>query len=192
MRKSIKYSIVVWSAGAIAACFNFFPPLLHFSAYFVRPAIADSIITMKSPKYSGFTRDGSRRYELSAASLAQDIGHGEIINLEEPRMSLELADGRTLKASATTGVFNAISNVLTLRPNVTLAVRTGSEIHLSEAVIDLRNSTLISERPFEIESEEKTLRGNRLEISESGTIVIVDGTLIRSGNIIRFDRYALP
>lgn len=193
MRNLIKISL---AAGIVAAVLvvGFNPSLLlsHLPADIARPAIPATKMTMTAPKLSGFTCDGRCRYELTAKTAAQDFPRADGVNLEEPRVSLETADGRKLNLWAATGVFDLTTSVLTMRRDVVLAVRTGIEIHLSEAVVDMRNNTLISEQPFEIESEQNTLRGNRLEISESGTIVIVDGTLIRSGNILRFDRYALP
>ena len=192
MRNLIKISL---AAGIVAAALvvGFNPSLLlsHLPADIARPAMAATKITMTAPRLSGLTCDGRCRYELTAKTAVHDVGGTDAFNLDEPRVSLETADGRKLNLWAATGIFDPRINVLTFR-DVVLAVRTGVEIHLGEAVVDMRNNTLISEQPFEIESEQNTLRGNRLEISEAGTIVIVDGTLIRSGNILRFDRYALP
>jgi hypothetical protein len=74
---------------------------------------------------------------------------------------------------------------------VVLTAGPAHEIHLSEAQIDLGNNTVTSETPFQIAAETGTILAHRLQVSEAGTIVVVNGVLIRSGNIIQFDNYAL-
>jgi hypothetical protein len=63
---------------------------------------------------------------------------------------------------------------------------------MSEAVIDTRNNTVISKKPIQFKSENRTIRANRLELSGSGIIAISNESITEDGNIIRFDKYAVP
>src|SRR5438128_1943759 len=74
-------------------------------------------ITTTSPKYSGFSHDGRHRYEVAAKSAVQ-VPNGDHVNLNEPSVTLELANGRRLALQAPTGVFNVSAAVLTMRNDV--------------------------------------------------------------------------
>jgi LPS export ABC transporter protein LptC len=148
-------------------------------------------IQMTSPKYAGFSRDGRHRYEVVAKSAVQ-VPHGDHVDLNEPSVTLELANGRKLSLQAPTGVFNVSNAVLTMRNDVIGTSGIGDGLYLSQAVVDLNSNTLVSDGPVEVKSEQTILRGNRLEVLDSGFVVISDGSINRDDNIIYFDKYALP
>jgi lipopolysaccharide export system protein LptC len=180
MRHSIK---LVLAASTIVALFS--------AADAVRSATAETL-TMRNAKYSGVTADG-RRYELTAPSVTLDAQSAQAVELDQPQATLVMPDGKTINISAASGIFDPATTVATMR-NVILATRPGHDIRLGQAVIDLRNTTVVSEGPFEFQSDTDTVvSGNHLELSlKTGTIVIVDGMLIRADSIIYFDTYALP
>jgi LPS export ABC transporter protein LptC len=155
------------------------------------PALTGTKLMMKSPKYSGYTRGGGRRYEVAAASAVQQLQGAGGVELDQPRVRLESANGTTLDLSAATGLLDFAMIRVAMRDDVVLRAGPAHEIHLSEITIDLRNNTVVSETPFEIVSATDTIRGHRLEVSEAGVIIILDGTLTHSGNVVHFDRYML-
>jgi LPS export ABC transporter protein LptC len=155
-----------------------------------RPIISGPI-TMTSPKYSGFSGDGRHRYEVAAKSAVQ-VPNGDHVNLNEPSVTLELANGRKLALQAPTGVFNVSAAVLTMRNDVVGTSGTGDALYLSQAVVDLNNNTLVSDGPVEVKSEQTILRGNHLELLGSGFIVISNGSINRDDNVVYFHTYALP
>jgi LPS export ABC transporter protein LptC len=190
MRHRTGLSRAAAAVATIAVWFNGFAWISYLSVTLLRPAIAEPLFTVKNPKFSGYTRDGLRHYELTANSAEEDAQGAGGLNLDQPRVWFETTNGSKLDVSAATGLLNK-TYILTMRRDVVVAAGTSREIRLSEAVVDLRNSTVTSETPFEITSQTNTIRGNRLEVSESGNMVIVDGTISHSGNIIHFDRYVV-
>jgi hypothetical protein len=58
--------------------------------------------------------------------------------------------------------------------------------------IDVRNNSLVADGFFEIKPEQAILRGNRLELIDTGVIVISNGSITRHENVIYFERYAFP
>lgn len=130
-------------------------------------------MTMTEPKLSGYTRDG-RRYELSASAAAQDITRADVVSLERPHALLELSDHNRLEMRAAEGVFDRKAGILTLRRDIVLGTNDGNEARMSEAVIDLREGSVVSNQPVEVRMQQGTLRGNRLAVSRSGEIIRFD------------------
>ncbi len=148
--------------------------LVALPASIGRLTFSGTKVTMTEPKLAGFTRD-ERRYELIAVAAAQDVTKMDVVNFEEPRASLEMADGSTVNLRAMIGKFDRKANLLTLRRDIVLTSTSGYEAHLSQAVVDVKNGNIISEEPVEVMSQQGTLRGNRLEIMKSDEIVRFDG-----------------
>jgi len=139
-----------------------------------RLTISGTKMTMTDLKLPGYTRDG-RRYELTATSAAEDRVRPGVANLEEPRASVEMADGTIINLRAAIGIFDRKEGVLTLRGNILLTSNGGHEMRLDEAVVDVRSGNIVSDQPVEVKMQQGSLRGNRLEVIKSGEIVRFDG-----------------
>lgn len=139
-----------------------------------RLTISRSGMVMTEPKLAGYTRD-ERRYELTANAAAQDLTQTDVVNFEEPRASLEMADGSTVKMQSAVGIFDRKAGVLTLRRGIVVTSTGGYEMRLSQAIIDVRNGNIISDQPVEVKMRQGTLQGNRFEVIRSGEIVRFDG-----------------
>jgi lipopolysaccharide export system protein LptC len=151
--------------------------LSELPASFGRLSVSGTRMTMTEPRLAGYTRDG-RRYELTANAAAQDIARADVVNLEQPRASLEMSENNKLEMQAAEGVFDRKAGVLTLRRNILLTSTEGHEARLSEAVIDMRDGSVISDKPVEVKSLQGTLRSNRLQVLKSGEIVRFDGGVV--------------
>lgn len=160
-------------ATTLAVYFNPLRVLAKLPASIGGLKLSGTKVTMIEPKLAGFTRD-DRRYELSANAAAQDVLHRDVVNFEEPRASLEMADGSTINMQAATGSFDRKANVLTLLRDIVLTSTSGYQALLSQAVVDVKNGSIVSEEPVEVTSQQGTLRGNRLEVMKSGEIVRFD------------------
>ena len=136
--------------------------------------ISGSKMTMAQPRLSGYMRD-DRRYELSASAAAQDITRPDIVDLQQPRASLEMLDRSKIDMQAAVGIFDRKAGVLTLRRDIVLTSTSGYEVRLSQAVIDVHNGDIVSEQPVEVKMQQGTLNANRLEITKSGEIIRFDG-----------------
>ena len=162
------------AATALAIWFNPLRMLASLPISVSRISLSGNKVTMIDPKLAGYTRD-ERRYELTATSAAQADGRKDVVNLEEPRASLEMADLSTIKMKASFGVFDRGAGVLTLTRDIVLTSSSGYEVHLSQAVIDIRSGNITSDEPVEVIAQQGTLRSNRLEVTKSGDIVRFDG-----------------
>src|SRR5262249_3493985 len=103
-----------------------------------------SLMTMTEPSLSGYTSD-HHRYELSAAA-AENITSA-IVNFREPRATLEMVDKSTINMKAAIGMFDRKANLLTLNRDIVLTSSGGYEVHLNQAVIDMKSGNITSDQP---------------------------------------------
>jgi lipopolysaccharide export system protein LptC len=136
--------------------------------------ISGTKITMQAPKLSGYTRD-ARWYEFTARSAAQDITNPNVIELRDIQAKIEAEDKSTINLSATDGVFDRKSGVLTLGRDILLKSTSGYEVQLSEAVIDTGSGEVVSNRPVEVRMLQGKLNANRVEVIKAGEVVRFDG-----------------
>jgi lipopolysaccharide export system protein LptC len=136
--------------------------------------MSGSKMTMTKPKIAGYTRD-EQRYELSATAAAQDATRIDVVNLEEPRATLEMLDRSKIDMKAEVGIFDRKASILTLRRDIVITSTSGYEMRLSQAVIDIRNGNIVSEQPVEVKMQQGTIQGNRLEVTKSGEVIRFDG-----------------
>lgn len=131
-------------------------------------------ITMEEPRLTGFTLD-SRAYEFSAAAAAQDITKPNLVELNKLHAKMEMQDKSTVEMSATSGVYDVKSEMLTLNDDIHLVSSTGYEGRLSEAVIDVRKGNVVSDRPVWVKMLNGFLNAKRLDIGENGSVVRFSG-----------------
>jgi len=136
--------------------------------------VSGTKITMQQPRLAGFTRDG-RAYELTAQAAAQDVANLDTVELQGISGSSEMADKTVFELSASSGIFNTKTEMLTLRQNVLLKSSAGLAVYLSEALIDVHRSNIVSEKPVEVKTQQGTVNANRLEVADSGGIIRFDG-----------------
>ena len=172
--------VLLLLAIAVAVLAVLFNPLRFLTELPINIAglsITSARMTMTEPQLAGYTRD-KRRYELTANSAVQDFANADIVNLDEPRASIEMSDRSTIKMQAASGMFDRKEGVLTLRRDIMLTSSAGYEIRLQEAIVDVRTGNIVSNQPVELGSQHGTLRGNRLEVMKSGEIIRLDGDVI--------------
>jgi lipopolysaccharide export system protein LptC len=136
--------------------------------------VSGSKITMERPHLSGFTSD-ARAYELSADAAAQDITKPDIVELHNIRAKLQMQDKSTVEMTAVLGIYNSKGEMLKLDRNIDLSSSTGYAGHLSEALIDIRNGNVVSDKPVEVKLLQGVLNANRLDIEKSGDLVTFGG-----------------
>jgi len=151
-----------------------------------RMIIQGSKITMESPRMSGFTADG-RAYDLTAAAAAQEITRPDVIELQEIRAKVEMADKAIVNMTAVSGLYNAKGELLTLNEYIVLVSSTGYEAYLTEAFVDIRKGQIVSEKPVEVKLLNGVINSNRLEVIDSGDLVRFDGGVAMK---VRFDNDA--
>ena len=168
-------------AGILAMLFmvvaaNYMPPIggLRLPGELGKLVIKGTKITMQQPRLTGFTND-SRAYEFTANAAAQDITKPDLVELHAPHAKIQMQDKSTVTMSAVSGVYNMKSEMLTLNDDIDLVSSIGYEGRLSEASIDVRKGSVVSEKPVSVKLLNGFLNAQRLEVVDNGTMVRFGG-----------------
>jgi lipopolysaccharide export system protein LptC len=167
-------ALVVVSVFALASWVSQLKMLIRLPGDLQGLVIQGSKITMQAPRISGYTTDG-RPYQLSARAAAQDIANPNKVELQDLRAKVEMQDKTTIDMVAMLGVYETKSEMLVLRDSILLTASNGYEARLSEAVIDIRKGTIVSDKPVAVKMLEGTLNANRLQVLEAADLLRFDG-----------------
>lgn len=159
---------------AIATFFNPLRFLYKLPADIGTLVVSGTKITMEAPRLAGYTRD-SRAYELTARAAAQDLSRPDLVELKDIKAKLDMQDRSSMQMSAAGGLYNAKSEMLTLGPDILLSSSTGYEGRLSEAQIDIRKGSIVSDKPVAVKMLKGTLNANTLEVVDAGDVVRFGG-----------------
>jgi lipopolysaccharide export system protein LptC len=155
---------------------NYMPPIGGFRlpGELGKLVIHGTRITMQQPRLAGYTVD-SRAYEFSADSAGQDITKPNLVELHQLHAKMQLQDNSTVEMSATSGVYDAKTEMLTLHDDIELVSSSGYEGQLIEAVIDVRKGNVVSDKPVAVKMLDGFLNAKRLDIVDRGSIVRFSG-----------------
>jgi lipopolysaccharide export system protein LptC len=168
--------VVVLSMAAIVgvSIFNPFRILTKLPLDMGNLVVSGTKITMETPHLSGFSPDG-RPYELWAKAATQDLTDPDNVELKTLRAKVMMEDKSTMTMDARTGKFNSKTQMLYLYQDIFLQTSTGYEARLTEAVIDIANGIVTSEKPVDVKLLNGTLLGQRMRITEHGDLVRFEG-----------------
>jgi lipopolysaccharide export system protein LptC len=155
---------------------NYMPPLGEFRlpGEIGNLVIQGPKIIMGSPRLAGYTTD-SRAYEFTANTAAQDINKPDMLELDQIRATMEMADKTTVKMTAATGLYDLKGEMLTLNKDIVLISSTGYQGFLSEAVVDMRKGNVVSEKPVRVNMLNGFLNAKRLEVIDNGELLRFGG-----------------
>jgi lipopolysaccharide export system protein LptC len=136
--------------------------------------ISGTTITMESPHMAGFTAD-RRPYEVWARNAKQDVTDPSKIMLEFLKAKVEMEDKTVVDMDARNGLFNNKTQQLQLQDKIFLKSSTGYEARLTEAVVDMDKSTVVSDKPVAVKLLNGTLDAQNLEILENGALLKFGG-----------------
>jgi lipopolysaccharide export system protein LptC len=131
--------------------------------------ISGTKITMQQPRLAGFTQD-RRPYVVTARAAAQDVAKPDAVELQELRAKIEMKDTGAFEMTAQVGFFESKADQLTLQDNITVS-SANFQARLSEAVVNVRTSQIVSEKPVEVTIPQGTINANRLEVTNSGEVI---------------------
>jgi lipopolysaccharide export system protein LptC len=188
MRHSRRVRVLRWAVPAalavllaIVTAVSYFDPMRVILARIPGSAtgmvISGTKITMQAPKLSGYTRD-QRWYELSARGATQDVTKPDQLELDTIRAKIETQDKSTMNLSATDGLYDRKSGILTLGRDVVVTSSSGVEVRLNDAVVDTATGDIVSNKPVQVEMLQGTVRSNRLEVTAGGEVIRFDGGVI--------------
>ncbi len=139
--------------------------------------ISGTKITMESPRLAGFTKD-QRGYEVTAKAAAQDMTKPEFVELKDLRAKLAMPDNNSAELITIGGMYNTKTEILTLGPNILLRSTNGYEARLADAVVEVRQGKITSDKPVEVKMTRGKLNANRLEVVNSGEVIRFEGGVV--------------
>jgi lipopolysaccharide export system protein LptC len=131
-------------------------------------------ITMQAPKLTGYTSD-SRPYEFTAETAAQDINKPDLVELQHLHARLQMEDKSTVEMTAPSGLYDMKADTVVLNEDIALASSTGYAARLQEAVVDMHNGNVVSNKPVAVKLLNGFLNAQRMSISENGDVIHFDG-----------------
>jgi lipopolysaccharide export system protein LptC len=135
-------------------------------------------ITMQQPRLTGFTSD-SRPYEFTADAAQQDITKPELVELQQIRAKIQMADKSVVHITADGGLYNMKADMLTLKDNIHLVSSTGYEARLRQAVVDMSKGNVVSDTPVWVKLLDGDLNAKHMEVVDKGDVLhFTDVTLV--------------
>src|ERR1700712_2398735 len=170
---------VALSMGAIIAIsiFNPFRLLTKLPLDIGNLVVSGTKITMESPHLSGFSPD-QRPYEMWAKTATQDLTVPNRVELNTLHAKVLMQDRTMVTMEALIGLYDTKLQVMDLQKNIFLQSSTGYEARLSQARVDMANSTITSEEPVDVKLLNGTLTADKLRITEKGELVRFEGRVV--------------
>lgn len=128
-------------------------------------------VGMEQPRLTGYTKD-ALPYELTARLASQDLAQPGVLELNDLRANIQTKDQGKIEISAKTGVYTVKADQLQLVDDILVQTTVGYEARLEQALIDMKKGTIVSDRPVRATFPQGSIESNRLEISESGSVIL--------------------
>ena len=172
-------TLVVLAMGAIIgiSIFNPFRLLTTLPLDMGNLVVSGTKITMETPHLSGFSPD-QRPYEMWAKTATQDLTVPNRVELNTLRAKVMMEDRTKVTMEAVIGLYDTKAQVLDLQKNIFLQSSTGYEARMSQARVDMANSTVTSEEPVDVKLLNGTLTADKLRIVEKGEMVRFEGRVV--------------
>jgi lipopolysaccharide export system protein LptC len=135
--------------------------------------VSGTKIKMNQPRLAGVTRD-NRRYDMVAQAAAQDVTKPDMVELQGIDATMEMRDKVVFKTSAKDGLYNTKTEQLTLNHNIVVTSSSGYQAFLNEAVVDVRASRIVSDKPVEVKTATWSISANHMEVSDAGDLMRFD------------------
>jgi lipopolysaccharide export system protein LptC len=95
--------------------------------------------------------------------------------LNQIQAKIELEDKSMVNLTAKSGSYDMKTEMLTLVDTIHVVSSNGYEARLSEAVVDVHNGTIISEKPVWVKLTGSVVNGQKLEVRDSGNVIRFSG-----------------
>ena len=137
--------------------------------------VSGTKITMEAPRLAGFTRD-KRAYEMTARSAATDItAPDDKMELQGVHAKFETQDHALVDVRAVSGLYDRKGDKLLLKEDIVITSTSGYEGHLTEAMVDLKDSNVTSDKPVEVKMLDGILIANQMEVVKGGEMIRFSG-----------------
>jgi lipopolysaccharide export system protein LptC len=137
--------------------------------------VSGTKITMEAPRLAGFTRD-KRAYEMTARSAATDItAPDDKMELQGVHAKFETQDHALVDVTAASGLYDRKGDKILLKENIVITSTSGYEGHLTEALVDLKDSNVTSDKPVVVKMLDGILNANQMEVVKGGELIRFGG-----------------
>ncbi|MEM1371678.1 MAG: LPS export ABC transporter periplasmic protein LptC, partial [Pseudomonadota bacterium] len=141
------------------------------------PEITTQDLTMRNPRYSGFTGDGGR-YEVRAETAKQDFSGTNTIELTGIAGTLTDARDVVTTLAADTGAFQTTAGVLTLADNITIRASNGMAADLREARIETKTGVITSQQPVRVQMNANRIDALTMQVRQNERAAVFDGDVV--------------
>jgi lipopolysaccharide export system protein LptC len=177
LRKAVPAILVLSLGGLVAA--NYLNPArwLRVPTEFGTLVISGSKITMEAPRLAGFTKD-QREYEVTATSASQDTKNPTIVEMKEISGRIDMEDKSKVTLTAVEGVYDTKADLLKLSQEILIVSTAGYQGRLIEAEVEVKKGRIVSEKPVQLKMPQGTLDANRMEVTETGSVIRFEGGVV--------------
>lgn len=135
-----------------------------------RTAIEGGKLVMSDPVLTGQNAKGEL-YKLTAARATQDLGHPNIITLQDIKASLPIGGGATASIEAKSAVYDRKTEVVTFSEPFQVDTDSGMTAKLEQARFDMRAGQLISKAPVKITTDQGDLVARSMRMGDNGKTI---------------------
>jgi lipopolysaccharide export system protein LptC len=137
-------------------------------------SMSGSKVTMEAPRLTGYTND-NRFYRVTATRAEHDITQSHIVALSAIDAEMELEGGGTARVISSAGVLDTKTGRVELNQEVSVTTTNGQNGRAGHALVDTRAGTIVSNGPVEMASPRGVLFSDRMQISENGKVIVLEG-----------------
>ncbi|MEW5423386.1 LPS export ABC transporter periplasmic protein LptC [Amorphus sp. 3PC139-8] len=127
-------------------------------------------LEMNDPNLAGRLNDG-RAYHVRAGKAVQSFADTSRIALTDLVATLAESDDQTVTMNSRSGLFDTDDEWLTLNDGIVLTTTDGYKVDLSNATLDFKAGSMVSDEPVNITSEKFDLSANSVDIQDEGKVV---------------------
>jgi len=138
-------------------------------------------IVMADPRLSGHDAE-NRSYEVTAKRAVQSLSNPKVVTMEQIAARIKLGDGSWATFDAVEGVFDGEREHLSLTKEIRIDSSHGYKATLQGADVDLRGGTVKSAEPFELTSDQGSIKAGTLEVQEEGRVIRFGGGITMTLN----------
>ena len=136
--------------------------------------IEDGKIVMERPAIAGRNDDGIS-YSMTAVRALQDIQNPNMITLEDVKAAVPVDENTIARVVATAGIFDRGTDRLQLTAPFDVNLSNGSTAKFQSADLDVVSSTLSTDDPVTITTEQASIVAQSLKITDKGRTITFTG-----------------
>lgn len=136
--------------------------------------IEDGKIVMERPAIAGRNDDGIS-YSMTAVRALQDIQNPNMITLEDVKAAVPVDENTIARVVATAGIFDRGTDRLQLTAPFDVNLSNGTTAKFQSADLDVVSSTLSTDDPVTITTEQASIVAQSLKITDKGRTITFTG-----------------